>query len=95
MAFYDWLEGVSDSIDEKIDLAVSMCEEYGFLTALGCLIPNERAKRMLSILFILEWMNYEDDFDTEQDICADIDYIALSLYTERYNEIKYWWMPSK
>ena len=95
MAFYDWLEGVSDAIDEKFDIANYMVEEYGFLTALGCSLPTKRAERLRSILFVLGWMSYDPEFDTELDICEEIDDLAISLYTDRFNEIKYWWMPSK
>ena len=95
MAFYDWLEGVSNAIDEKIDIAEYMVNEYGFLTALGCSLPTERSDRLNSILLGLEWMSFDNEFDTEQDIANELDDMAIALYTERYNEIKYWWMPSK
>lgn len=95
MAFYDWLEGVSDAIDEKFDIACYMVYEYGFLTALGCSLPTERSERLNSILFGLEWMGFDSAFDTEIDISDELNDMSIALYTERYNDIKYWWMPSK
>ena len=68
MAFYDWLEGVSDAIDEKINLAKYMVDEHGFLTALGCSLPTKRSGRLSSILLVLGWMNYDPEFDTELGI---------------------------
>ncbi len=95
MGLNNWLEDKSDAFDDKVDMAIYMTGEYGFLTALGCSLPTTRAARLTYILCAMDWIGWDREFDTEQDICEEIDDLAISLYTERYNEIKYWWMPSK